>query len=146
MVGELAAAQSLTVHELTTMRASLEDAFMELTGDSEEDRHITVEIDGREILYALSELDQLGHAYALSVHKSQGSEYPAVVVPLVTQHYMLLQRNLLYTAITRGKKLVVLVGSKKALNLAARNNDTKLRWTWLAHRIQDAVAGAPRPA
>jgi exodeoxyribonuclease V alpha subunit len=119
---------------------------MELGGDSDEDRHITVEIDGREILYALSELDQLGHAYALSVHKSQGSEYPAVVVPLVTQHYMLLQRNLLYTAITRGKKLVVLVGSKKALNLAVRNNDTKLRWTWLAHRIQHAVAGARSPA
>jgi exodeoxyribonuclease V alpha subunit len=119
---------------------------LELGGDSDEDRHITVEIDGREILYALSELDQLGHAYALSVHKSQGSEYPAVVVPLVTQHYMLLQRNLLYTAITRGKKLVVLVGSKKALNLAVRNNDTKLRWTWLAHRIQHAVAGARSPA
>ncbi len=110
--------------------------------DSDDDRHITVEIDGRAILYGMSELDQLGHAYALSVHKSQGSEYPAVVVPLVTQHYMLLQRNLLYTAITRGKKLVVLVGSKKALGLAVRNNDTRLRWTWLARRIQDAVPAA----
>jgi exodeoxyribonuclease V alpha subunit len=114
---------------------------MKLDAASDEDKHVAVEIDGREILYALSELDQLGHAYALSVHKSQGSEYPAVVVPLVTQHYMLLQRNLLYTAITRGKKLVVLVGSKKALGLAVRNNDTRLRWTWLAQRIQDATRG-----
>jgi exodeoxyribonuclease V alpha subunit len=109
------------------------------SGAEDEERKVTVEIDGRVIAYALSELDQLGHAYALSVHKSQGSEYPAVVVPLVTQHYLLLQRNLLYTAITRGKKLVVLVGSKKALGLAVRNDDTKLRWTWLARRIQDAV-------
>jgi exodeoxyribonuclease V alpha subunit len=112
---------------------------------SDDDRHVTVEIDGRPIAYALSELDQLGHAYALSVHKSQGSEYPAVVVPLVTQHYMLLQRNLLYTAITRGKKLVVLVGSKKALGLAVRNNDTKLRWTWLARRIQNFTDSASEP-
>jgi exodeoxyribonuclease V alpha subunit len=115
---------------------------MQLAGASDEDQHVTIEIDGREIVYGLGELDQIGHAYALSVHKSQGSEYPAVVVPLVTQHFLLLQRNLLYTAITRGKKLVVLVGSKKALNLAIRHNDTRLRWTWLARRIQDAVGRA----
>ena len=104
-------------------------------GEGDDDRQLAVEIDARVVLYAMTELDQLGHAYALSVHKSQGSEYPAVVVPLVTQHYMMLQRNLLYTAITRGKKLVVLVGSKKALGLAVRNDDTRMRWTWLARRI-----------
>ncbi len=108
-------------------------------GGDDDGRQVGVEIDGRLVSYAITELDQLTHAYALSVHKSQGSEYAAVVVPLVTQHYMLLQRNLLYTAITRGKQLVVLVGSKKALSLAVRNDDTKLRWTWLARRIQDAT-------
>jgi exodeoxyribonuclease V alpha subunit len=98
-----------------------------------------VDIDGRSIPYAAEELDQLAHAFALSVHKSQGSEYPAVVVPLVTQHFMLLQRNLLYTAITRGKRLVVLVGSRKALGIAVRNDETRLRWTWLAARLRGAA-------
>lgn len=100
------------------------------------DGELLVEIDGRPIPYEASEVDQIAHAYALTVHKSQGSEYPAVVVPVVTQHFMLLQRNLLYTAITRGKKLVVLVGSKKALGIAVRNDDTRLRWTWLAERLR----------
>jgi exodeoxyribonuclease V alpha subunit len=100
------------------------------------DGGLVVDIDGRPIQYQSEELDQLGHAFALSVHKSQGSEYPAVVVPLVTQHFMLLQRNLLYTAITRGKRLVVLVGSRKALGIAVRNDDTRLRWTWLAERLR----------
>ena len=93
-------------------------------------------LDGRNIAYERGELDQLVHAYAVSVHKSQGSEYPAVVVPMVTQHYMMLQRNLLYTAITRGKRLVVLVGSKRALAMAVRNDKTRVRWTWLAERIR----------
>jgi exodeoxyribonuclease V alpha subunit len=97
---------------------------------------LVVEIDGRRIPYDAGELDQLVHAYALSIHKSQGSEYPAVVVPLTTQHFMLLQRNLLYTALTRGKRLVVLVGSRKALFLAVRNDDTRQRWTWLAQRLR----------
>jgi exodeoxyribonuclease V alpha subunit len=100
---------------------------------------LVVDMDGRTLEYEADELDQLAPAYALSVHKSQGSEYPAVVVPLSTQHYMLLQRNLLYTAITRGKRLVVLVGSKKALRLAVRNDDTRLRWTWLAERLRRLV-------
>ena len=93
-------------------------------------------LDGRNIAYERGELDQLVHAYAVSVHKSQGSEYPAVVVPMVTQHYMMLQRNLLYTAITRGKRLVVLVGSKRAVHMAVRNDKTRVRWTWLAERIR----------
>ncbi len=104
------------------------------------DGGVTVEIDGRPVAYQAEELDQLGHAFALSVHKSQGSEYPAVVVPLVTQHFLLLQRNLLYTAITRGKRLVVLVGTRKALGIAVRNDDTKLRWTWLAERLRSCAA------
>jgi exodeoxyribonuclease V alpha subunit len=108
--------------------------------ETEEGRRVLVEIDGRPISYELGELDQLGHAFALTVHKAQGSEYPAVVLPVVTQHYMMLKRNLLYTGMTRGKKLVVLVGSRKALGIAVRSDDTKLRWTWLAERLRGFVS------
>ena len=74
-------------------------------------------------------------AYAISVHKSQGSEYPAVVIPVMTQHFLLLQRNLIYTAVTRGKKLVVLVGTRKALAIAVRNDKTQRRYTLLRYRL-----------
>ncbi|TMQ11452.1 MAG: ATP-dependent RecD-like DNA helicase [Deltaproteobacteria bacterium] len=100
---------------------------------------ITVELDGRQVSYDRAELDQLTHAYAVSIHKSQGSEYAAVVIPLMTQHYMMLQRSLLYTAVTRGKQLVVIVGSKRAVALAVRNADARRRYTWLAERIRAAV-------
>ncbi len=100
-----------------------------------------VEFDGRLASYERAELDQLTHAYAVSIHKSQGSEYAAVVIPLVTQHYMMLQRSLLYTAVTRGKKLVVLVGSKRAVALAVKNADAKRRYTWLAERVRSQLAG-----
>jgi exodeoxyribonuclease V alpha subunit len=92
--------------------------------------------DGRVTTYERGELDQLVHAYAVSVHKSQGSEYPAVVIPLVTQHFMMLQRPLLYTAVTRGKRLVVLVGSRRAVALAVKNADATRRNTWLAERVR----------
>lgn len=95
-----------------------------------------VNIDDRDVAYETEELDELTHAYAVSIHKSQGSEYPCVIVPIHTQHYVLLQRNLLYTAITRGKELVILVGTKKALAIAVRNDDTKHRWTRFAERIK----------
>ena len=75
------------------------------------------------------------------MHKSQGSEYPAVVIPIVTQHFMMLQRSLLYTAVTRGKKLVVLVGTRRAVELAVKNADARTRYTWLAERIRARVAG-----
>lgn len=102
----------------------------------EENQEIRVRMDGRLVAYDFSELDEITHAYAVSVHKSQGSEYPAVVVPLVTQHYVMLQRNLLYTAVTRGRKLVVLVGSRKALGMAVRNDRIQKRCTLLAHRLR----------
>ena len=102
---------------------------------------VTVCIDDRNIVYETNELDELIHAYAVSIHKSQGSEYPAVVIPIHTQHYVLLQRNLLYTAITRGKELVVLVGNKKALAIAVRNDKTKHRYTHLAERLRAACGG-----
>jgi exodeoxyribonuclease V alpha subunit len=91
----------------------------------------------REVEYDTDELDELALAYAATVHKSQGSEYPAVVVPVHTQHFVMLQRNLLYTAVTRGKRLVVLVGSRKALGLAVRNADVTLRCSGLATRLRE---------
>ncbi len=100
-----------------------------------ESQEITVHFDGQPATYDFDELDELALAYALTIHKSQGSEYPAVVIPLHTQHYMMLQRNLLYTGITRGKKLVVLVGSRKALSLAVSRHDTQRRCTGLAKRL-----------
>ena len=102
---------------------------------------VRVEFDGRVASYERAELDQLSHAYAVSVHKSQGSEYAAVVIPLATQHYMMLQRSLLYTAVTRGKKLVVIVGNKRAVAMAVRNADAKRRYTWLAERVRAALPG-----
>lgn len=98
---------------------------------------LTALIDGREVNYDFSELDELTLAYAISVHKSQGSEYPAVVIPVMTEHYIMLQRNLLYTAITRGKRLVVLVGTHKALAIAVNNDRTMRRYTRLAERLRE---------
>lgn len=99
------------------------------------EQQVTVEFEGRKIVYEFSELDELVHAYACSIHKSQGSEYPAVIILMTTQHYKLLQRNLLYTALTRGRKLVCLVGSRKAVHIAIRNNEIRLRRTGLRERL-----------
>ena len=90
-----------------------------------------VDFEGREVPYDFGELDALVLAYATTVHKSQGSEYPAVVVPLTTQHFPMLQRNLVYTGVTRGKRLVVLVGQKRALAIAVRGQQTRRRWSKL---------------
>ncbi|MGZ9112235.1 MAG: ATP-dependent DNA helicase, partial [Rhodoplanes sp.] len=92
---------------------------------------ITASFDGRPIAYGFGELDMLVPAYAATIHKSQGSEYPAIVIPLLTQHYPMLQRNLLYTGVTRGKRLVVLVGQKKAIAIAVRNIAGRRRWSKL---------------
>ncbi len=100
-----------------------------------ENQEVQVEIDGRTVTYDFSEMDELVLAYAVSVHKAQGSEYPAVVFPLLMQHYVMLQRNLLYTAVTRARKLVVIVGSKKALAVAVRNNKMQQRFTLLQERL-----------
>jgi exodeoxyribonuclease V alpha subunit len=101
-----------------------------------DDQALIIEFDGRAVEYDFNDLDELQLAYACSVHKSQGSEYPAVVIPVHTQHYTMLQRNLLYTAITRGRKLVVLVGSRKALWRAVNNMETKQRYSLLKWRLQ----------
>ena len=101
-----------------------------------DDQELVVEFEGRQVLYDFGELDELSLAFVTSIHKAQGSEYPAVIIPLHTQHFVMLQRNLLYTGITRGKKLVVLVGSAKALALAVARQDTARRCTALKWRLQ----------
>jgi exodeoxyribonuclease V alpha subunit len=98
-------------------------------------QHLTVIMDGRPVRYDFLELDELAHAFAISVHKSQGSEFPAAVIPILTSHYMMLQRNLLYTAITRARRLAVLVGQPKAISMAVRNNKVTQRYTGLRERI-----------
>ena len=100
-----------------------------------EEREVTVRFDERNVNYLWEEMDELVPAYAISIHKSQGGEYPVVVIPLMMQHYMLLQRNLVYTAVTRGRKMVVLVGEWRALATAVRNNHIRRRYTWLARRL-----------
>ena len=108
-----------------------------VTGLSLEDHALTVRTDeDEEIPYDFDELDELAHAYAVTIHRSQGSEYPAVVIPLTTSAWMMLQRNLLYTGITRAKKLVVLAGSRRALAAAVRTAGTGRRYTALTHRLQ----------
>ena len=112
-----------------------------------EEGEIAVNFDGREIVYESGELDSLVLAYATTIHKSQGSEYPAVILPVTTQHYAMLQRNLLYTGLTRGKRLVVLVGQRKAVAIAVRNVSGRKRWSklreWLAPKAsRDAPARA----
>ncbi len=111
-----------------------------ITGMSLEDHALTVRTDeDEEVSYDFDELDELAHAYAVTIHRSQGSEYPAVVIPLTTSAWMMLQRNLLYTGVTRAKKLVVLAGSRKALAAAVRTAGTGRRHTALAHRLQMVI-------
>jgi exodeoxyribonuclease V alpha subunit len=100
------------------------------------DQELTVDYEGRPVAYDFGELDELALAFALTVHKAQGSEYAAVIIPLHTQHFLMLQRNLLYTGITRGKRLVVLVGNRKALTLAVQRQDTARHYTALRWRLQ----------
>jgi exodeoxyribonuclease V alpha subunit len=101
--------------------------------------------DGRDVSYGFGELDELVLAYATTIHKRQGSEYPAVVIPLVTQHYMMLARNLLYTGVTRGKRLVVLVGQRKALAIAVRNQGSRRRWSKLREHLARIPLDVPMP-
>jgi len=111
-----------------------------------EEQELRVDFEGKIVPYEFGEIDELSLAYACSIHKSQGSEYPAVVIPLHTQHYVMLQRNLLYTAVTRGKKLVVIVGSRKALSIAVQKQDTAFRYTLLCHRLRVNPDDVPKEA
>ncbi len=114
-----------------------------------EEGELAADFDGREVTYGFGELDELVLAYATTIHKSQGSEYPAVVIPLTTQHYPMLQRNLVYTGVTRGKRLVVLVGQRKALAIAVKGSRARRRWSklaeWLRQRGSIAAPQIERP-
>jgi exodeoxyribonuclease V alpha subunit len=96
-----------------------------------EEHELAIDYEGRAVTYGYDEMDQVSLAYATTVHKSQGSEYPAVVIPITTQHYVMLKRNLIYTAVTRGKRLVVLIGQRKALAMAVKGKQTERRWSKL---------------
>jgi exodeoxyribonuclease V alpha subunit len=104
-----------------------------------EDQQVTVRMEDREVIYDFLDLDELVHAYAVSVHKSQGSEFPAVVMPVLTTHYMMLQRNLLYTGVTRAQRLVVLVGTSRAIGIAVRNDKARDRYSGLGRRLLAAA-------
>jgi exodeoxyribonuclease V alpha subunit len=108
-----------------------------------EAQEVVIDFDGRPVAYDGAELDRIVLAYATTVHKAQGSEYPAVVIPVTTQHYPMLQRNLLYTGITRGKRLVVLVGQRKALAIAVRNAGARRRWSKLSEWLMRAGYEGP---
>ena len=106
-----------------------------ITRINSESQQVFIAFDNRSVVCEHSELDEIVLAYAISVHKSQGSEYPAVIIPVLMQHYLLLQRNLIYTAITRARKLVVIVGTQKALSTAVKNDKTRKRYTSLRRRL-----------
>jgi exodeoxyribonuclease V alpha subunit len=105
-----------------------------------DEEEVLLDFDGREVSFHFSELDILSLAYAITIHKSQGSEYPAVVIPVTMQHAIMLKRNLLYTGVTRGKKLVCLVGERRALELAVRTESQNVRWNKLAERLRSEDA------
>lgn len=112
-----------------------------------EAKELQVQFDDRAVIYAFDQLDDLALAYAATVHKSQGSEYPAVVIPLLPQHFLLLQRNVLYTAITRASRLVILVGDPKAIRMAVRNTKVTHRNSRLAERLRVCpVQAKPAPS
>ncbi len=110
-----------------------------VTSVEPDEGELTASFDDRPVTYSFGELDTLVPAYAATIHKSQGSEYPAVVIPIMTQHYAMLQRNLLYTGVTRGKRLVVLVGQKKAVAIAVRNVSGRRRWSKLAEWLRPST-------
>ena len=104
-----------------------------------EDQKIRIDFSGREVIYEYSELEEIVLCYAMTIHKSQGSEYPVIIIPVITQHYMMLQKNLLYTAITRAKQLAIVIGQKQAIKIAVNNRTVAARHTklkdWLKWKI-----------
>ena len=141
-----------------TVRFRLHDRVLQTKNDYEKDvfngdmghivevdaseGEVLVSFDGRTVSYDRSELDELAPAYAISIHKSQGSEYPAVIVPILTQHYVMLRRNLIYTALTRAKRLAVIIGSRRALNLGLKNAGGDARYTHLNYRLRELFNAA----
>jgi exodeoxyribonuclease V alpha subunit len=109
-----------------------------------DEQELVIDFEGRAVRYPFSDLDRLALAYAVTIHKAQGSEYPAVVIPLTMQHYLMLRRNLVYTGVTRGRRLVVVIGQKKAMAMAVRNADAQRRWSKLAAWLRPA-GSSPSP-
>ena len=101
------------------------------------EQELSIRFDERLVTYDFGELDEVSLAYAVTIHRAQGSEFPAVVIPVAMQHYMLLQRNLIYTGITRAKRLLVVVGQKKALGLAIRNDQSRKRYSGLLSSLKE---------
>ena len=101
-----------------------------------EEQEVTIDFYGNKVIYDYEDLDQITLAYATTIHKSQGSEYPAVIIPITMQSYMMLRRNLVYTAITRGKKLVVIIGEKKAFAMAVKDSKSSNRYSRLKDWLQ----------
>jgi exodeoxyribonuclease V alpha subunit len=114
-----------------------------ITGIDPAESTLTVSFEGRDVGYGFGELDELVLAYATTIHKAQGSEYPAVVIPLMTQHYVMLARNLLYTGVTRGKQLVVLIGQRRALAIAVANAGSRRRWSKLREWLEASLSRSP---
>ncbi len=112
-----------------------------ITYINHEEQELTIRYEDKEVKYDFNELDQIILSYAITIHKSQGSEYQVVVIPIMMQHYTMLQKNLIYTAITRGKKLVVMVGEKKALKVALHNKKNSERWSSLQNKLNEVIAG-----
>ena len=112
-----------------------------ITYINHEEQELTIRYEDKDIKYDFNELDQIVLSYAITIHKSQGSEYQVVVIPIMMQHYTMLQKNLIYTAITRGKKLVVMVGEKKALRVALHNKKNAERWSSLQNKLNEVIAG-----
>lgn len=110
---------------------------------SHEESEVVISYDERLVVYEFGECDEIVLAYATTIHKSQGSEYPAVIIPLMMQHYTMIKRNLIYTGITRGKKLVIVVGEKKALAIAVKQRGEQTRWSSLRIRLEENHLEAP---
>jgi exodeoxyribonuclease V alpha subunit len=107
----------------------------------EDGGRVVVAFDGREVAYTRGDASKLALSYCATIHKAQGSEYPAVVVPVLTEHYVMLQRNLLYTALTRARKLAILVGQRRAIEMAVQNDRPRQRVSFLAARLRAALEG-----
>jgi exodeoxyribonuclease V alpha subunit len=116
-----------------------------ITAIDPDESELLISYEGREVVYDFGELDRVALAYATTIHKSQGSEYPAVVLPLMTQHWTMLRRNLVYTGVTRGKRLVVIVGQRRALGLAIKARPEGRRWSKLKEWLADAARGRRLP-
>lgn len=110
-----------------------------ITSINQEEQEVVIKFYDNEVIYDYSDLDQITLAYATTIHKSQGSEYPAVIIPITMQSYMMLKRNLIYTAITRGKNLVIVIGQKKALAMAVKDTKSSNRYSKLKDWLQQAV-------